>query len=215
MKINEVITESVVDEAQMDSGIKKEMTKQGYKFLGHGQDQDAYLAPDGTILKIFGYETDSRGMSEGQRSFIDFANFCMANSNNPFLPQFGGWTKFHFKGQGYLQIKCERLFEVSEDLGEMLADLVDRIELFSPEQAIERFMHWDVDNDSYPERAGELITMIGGEQQLLLFARTVKQLSIIGRKKGYGIDLHSGNFMLGSDGEIVINDPFFTGSMRH
>ena len=76
MRINEVITESLVDEAQMDDDIKKVMQKQGYKFLGHGQDQDAYLAPDGTILKIFGYETDSRGMSEGQRSFIDFANFC-------------------------------------------------------------------------------------------------------------------------------------------
>jgi hypothetical protein len=48
----------------------------------------------------------------------------------------------------------------------------------------------------------------------MLFAQTVKQLSDIGRKKGYGIDLHSGNFMLGSDGEIVINDPFFTGTMR-
>lgn len=214
MKINEIITESIVDEAHMDDGIKKEMIKQGYKFLGHGQDQDAYLAPDGTILKIFGYETDSRGMSEGQRSFIDFANFCMANPNNPFLPQFGGWKKFEFNGQGYLQIKCERLFEIPDDVGDLLADLVDRIEIFKPAQAIERFMKWEVDNDSNPERAGKLITMLGGEQQLMLFAQTVKQLATIGHKKGYGIDLHSGNFMLGSDGEIVINDPFFTGTMR-
>jgi hypothetical protein len=37
-------------------------------------------------------------------------------------------------------------------------------------------------------------------------------LKKVARKIGLGnLDLHSGNFMLGSDGEIVISDPFFAG----
>lgn len=222
MKIDEVITESIVDEAQMDAGIKKEMTKQGYKFLGHGQDQDAYLAPDGTILKIFGYETDSRGTSEGQQSFIDFANFCMSNSDNQFLPQFGGWEKFTFKGQQYIQIKCERLFDFHKSnmasMATSLEDFVDRVVSNGAKKAVERFLHWEIDiepsNSSYPIDAGKLITMLGGEKQLMLLAQTIEQLHKLARKRGYGLDLHSGNFMLGSDGEIVINDPFFTGNWR-
>jgi hypothetical protein len=88
--------EEFLIEAQMDPGIKKVLKQKGYQYLDRGQDQDVYLAPDGTILKIFGYEKGSNGLSSGQRSFVDFANYCMKHPNNPFLPQFGGWEQFDF-----------------------------------------------------------------------------------------------------------------------
>lgn len=202
----------------MDSDIKKVLTQKGYKFLGHGQDQDAYLAPDGTILKIFGFEEGATGLSKGQQSFIDFANFCMDNPDNPFLPQFGGWDQFDFKGQRYLQIKSERLFPADKGkisyVGNRLEDLVDDIVDEGPQKGVEYFLQWGTDDDELYKETGAVVTLLGGKENLKLFAKTVAQLSQIARKKGYRLDLHSGNFMLGSDGEIVINDPFFTGSWR-
>jgi len=56
--------------------------------------------------------------------------------------------------------------------------------------------------------------LVGGRQQFLLLANTIEQLDKLADRKGYRLDLHGGNFMLGSDGEIVINDPFFTGNWR-
>lgn len=225
MKINEVITESaeeIVDEASMSPEVKKHMVKQGYKFLGHGQDQDAYLAPDGSILKIFGYERDSRGFSFSQRSFIDFANFCRAHPNNPFLPQFGGWEPFVLNGQQYLQIKCERLFDFSKakvsGIADMLEELVTSVERHGAEKGFSNFMFnhvVDYEASTYDnDNTAKLMMLLGGEEQVKLFCKTVEQLDNLAQKKRYRLDLHAGNFMLGSDGEIVINDPFFTGAWR-
>ena len=49
MKINEIL-----NEAYSDPGIAKILKQKGYKKLGSGVDQTAYLTPDGMILKIFG-----------------------------------------------------------------------------------------------------------------------------------------------------------------
>jgi hypothetical protein len=215
MKIAELL-----NEAQMHSGIKQEMVRQGYKFLGHGQDQDAYLAPDGTILKIFGYDEYS---SKGQQSFIDFANYCMANPNNPFLPQFGGWEKFEFNGQQYLQIKCERLFDFNKaKLGSMantLEELADNINEMGLTNGLAATMDDFVDDDYNSSMGtandfGKLVTLVGGEENLKILAKTIYDLTRIADEQNYRFDLHRHNYMLGSDGEIVINDPFFTGSWR-
>ena len=214
MKINELLIE-----AQMNPKIKKILTQKGYKFLGHGQDQDAYLAPDGTILKIFGYEGNRRGLSKGQQSFVDFANFCMQNPNNPFCPQFGGWDQFDFEGQRYLQIKSERLFDFKKakagPIAEQLEELVEEVKANGAKRGFEKFLDDNYDYGFGAEQAvGSLITLVGGEKEVQLLCNTIEQLSKLAEQKGYRLDLHSGNFMLGSDGEIVINDPFWTGSFR-
>lgn len=210
-------------EAKMDPGIKEVLTKKGYKFVGKGQDQDVYLAPDGTIMKIFGYEKDSRNFSRGQQSFIDFATFCQKNPNNKFLPQFGGWETFDFNGQRYLQIKSERLFEVEKSMSKQVAwileDLTSFVRLHGAAKGAEKFFNIMLDpidpkRTAARDAAAQVVMLLGGKEDLKLFARTVEQLGKIAHRKGYGFDLHGGNFMLGSDGEIVINDPFFTGTWR-
>ena len=218
MRINEIL----LTEAYMDPGIKKVLKQKGYKFLGHGQDQDAYLAPDGTILKIFGYEYGSKGLSEGQRSFVDFANFCMNNPTNPFLPQFGGWEPFEFKGERYLQIKCERLFDFEKakagDVAEMLESLVESVSHYGAEKGFKHFLKHNYEDEyayaSEERGVAQLIMLLGGEEEVKLLCKTIEQIAKLAKQKGYRLDLHSGNFMLGSDGEIVINDPFFTGTWR-
>jgi len=57
----------------------------------------------------------------------------------------------------------------------------------------------------------ELMTYIGGEDKLALLWNTIKDLNRIAHSGEFNVDLHPGNFMLGSDGHIVISDPFYTG----
>jgi hypothetical protein len=219
MKIREIITE-----AKMDPGIRKELTAKGYRFLDKGQDQDVYLAPNGTILKIFGTDVDSTPdqSSLGQRSFIDFATYCMKNPDNPFLPQFGGFEKFEFNGKYYLQISCERLFDFDkhnlEDVANEIESFVQIIVRQGWQAGIKRYFEYNLDDkwahDEDLEITGKFLTLLGDENNLAKFAKAIEDLHKIAKLRGYRFDLHPGNFMLGSDGEIVINDPFFTGTYR-
>lgn len=216
MKIFEFVD---LDEAKMHPEIKVILKNKGYKYLGRGQDQDVYITPDGSILKIFGYEPRASGFSRGQRSFIDFANFCQQNSENPFLPQFGGWETFKFEDQLYLQIKCERLFEFkgAEEIATSLESLVEHIRRFGAKKGTARYIRFKTDkfsSEEAVEKLGKLIMTLGGKKELSLFAATVEDLFKLSLRKGYTFDLHSKNFMLTNEGQIVINDPFFTGTFR-
>jgi len=213
----------IISEAQIDPGIKDVMQKKGYRHVGSGQDQDVYIAPDGGVLKIFGYgeREDDEDFSEGQQSFIDFAEFCMKRPNNPFLPKFSDWKQFKFKGNMYLQIKCERLFAFHEnnmpDVAHALDWIVHLVSTMDPNEAVGQFLYSYYDDNKYDngEAAGKLITLLGGEKNIKLFANTVEQLYQLAHRYGYDFDLHSDNFMLSSDGDIVINDPFSVGDFRH
>ena len=65
--------------------------------------------------------------------------------------------------------------------------------------------------DDKDSRLSEVVTLLGGKEELILFVKTIKDLAEIAKRKRYKLDLHRENFMLGSDGNIVINDPFFAG----
>lgn len=214
--------EEFLVEAQMSPDIKKIMTKKGYKYIAHGQDQDAYFAPDGTILKIFGWDRDRgrSGLTKAQDSFVAFANYCKANESNQFLPDFSDWTTFEHKGQTYLQIKCERLFPLSgkwEEFGDELETFVDGyVSNYGAKKGVENYINRVVKADhpaNDPHEGSILITLLG-EEGLAQFAKTIEDLSKLASKNRFRLDLHGGNFMFGSDGHIVINDPFFTGSWR-
>ena len=77
-------------EAYTDRSIEGILKKKGYKKLGSGVDQTAYLAPDGMILKIFGTSRSSKNgsvqLTKAQKTFKAFADYCKAHPNNPFLP---------------------------------------------------------------------------------------------------------------------------------
>ena len=210
----------IISEAQIDPDLEKTIQKKGYRLIGSGQDQDVYIAPDGSILKIFGYgeREDDADFSEGQQSFIDFAEFCMKRPNNPFLPKFSDLKQFKFKGNLYLQIKCERLFDFNgiEDIAAALEMFIHDISTSGAEKALEEFLtyHYDYEKDGGAD-AGKLITLLGGEKNIKVFAKTVEQLQNLAHGYGYKMDLHSANIMLSSDGDIVINDPFSVGDFRH
>jgi hypothetical protein len=100
------------------------------------------------------------------------------------------------------------------EVARTLADFVDSVSSRGPKDGVEEFLYYGVDYEHAGESAGILINLLGGKKELQLLAKTIAQLEYIADNKGYRLDLHQGNFMLGSDGEIVINDPFWTGSYR-
>lgn len=185
MKIAEIVTE-----AKFDPEIRKAMAAKGYQLLGKGQDQDAYLAPDGTILKIFGTDRDAdhKYYSEGQQSLIDFARYCQANASNPFLPTFGGIERFEFNGKFYLQIQCERLFELTGTTKDIARGLEEIDLIVRSAETVKKNVdtilrrvqsNYGVGSDRIPQA----ITAIGGEEGLALFVKTIMDLDRIAGKK--------------------------------
>lgn len=214
-----MLAKEIICEAEIDPDIKDILFGKGYKLLGDGADQQAWLAPDRTVLKIFGYGTTyKRELSKGQRSFIDYANYCKQNPNNPFLLQILGWETFVFKNKTYLQIRTERLFPFGgvAPVAGLVSDLVDYIKDYGLTKGYSLFFkdylyHRNLDVAWEKETAtnlGILVSLVGGEKELKLLAKTISDLKQIAKSKGYILDLHDGNFLLGGDGEIVINDPF-------
>lgn len=216
-----------IKEAGFAGGIKDVLLSKGYKFLGAGQDQDAYLEPGtGMVLKIFGTgKQSSDRFTKGQQSFIDFANFCMANPNNQFLPYFDGWERFEFNGDYYLQIRVERMFDSAKHLAsswilEMVADGAVKskdsttfVEWY--DNLVKKYSKPELQYLKVRDDIHKLVMLLGGEKECELLWDTIRQLYKLAKSKGYVLDLHQGNFMLGGDGEIIISDPFFAGSWRY
>lgn len=219
-------THDIILDAMMHPDLRKEYEKKGYKYLNSGQDVDVFLAPDGSITKIFGTGSDSSEFkfTKAQRSFIDFADYCRKHSDNPYLPQIQSWKKFEYpKGSNfwYLAINVERLFDFGNAIGangetynynsiaselEKLGGYIHWYGATGPEEYLERV---DVDIDS----ASELIMNLG-EEGFRQLSQALADLFAIAKRKGYEPDLHAGNFMLSSEGHMVINDPFFARSWR-
>jgi hypothetical protein len=231
-----VKAEEFIDEGSYISpDIRKILTSKGYRFLGKGVDQAVYLAPDGSVLKIFGAgPVDKYGkptgqveLSEGHRGFKLFVDYCKQHRNNPFLPQFSDWATFLYKGRTYLQISMERLFPMPSGMGnvlEQIATLARKSKAPGIKKGyIDYVLHPEREYGSIPglikndENFKILIGLIGEDGFNLLWDtiydlnRTLEAYHLKNRQyiDSASLDLHPGNFMLGSDGQPVIADPFY------
>lgn len=209
MKIKEFLVE-----LSLHPEIITTLTNKGYRRLAAGEDQMAFLEPGtGYILKVFGTNSSSAPgkITFPQKTFKAFADYCMANPNNPFLPHFDGWETFEFEEQTYLQIRMERLFPFGEgalNWGPGLERLALRAKQYNSPEDREKFKEWII-NDYDVDYFETMLIELGEEFDLLW--DTIFELSKIAQAGGFNTDLHEGNFMLGSDGHIVISDPFFSG----
>jgi hypothetical protein len=78
--------------------VDKILKAKGYKRLGAGVDQTAYLEPGtGYVLKVFGTQ-GGESFSADQKMFFAWAKYCMKNTDNPFLPRFAGYESFVLDG---------------------------------------------------------------------------------------------------------------------
>ena len=208
MIIQDLIDEQVLDEFSMfDRGIRKTLEKKGYQALGAGVDQEAYLEPGGqTVLKIFGTQGNSGNLSHDQRMFAKWAKFCQRNSDNPFLPRYSGWQPFDYNGETYLQIRTELLRSPTTPQEKNLVAAISTLGY-----AFERYgiSFLDLDKNKISARSYRLVSQAVGEDNVPLLLNTLLELiHTTQRKKRYGWDLHPGNIMLRSNGQVVLNDPY-------
>jgi hypothetical protein len=213
-----LMKEDIVDEwSQTDPGIRKALEEKGYKFLDNGVDQSAYIEPGtGWILKIFGTQQNSKfegtpTFSKDHKMFFKWAKFCMKNSDNPFLPRFGGYESFEWKGKTYLQIRQEQLKSVNNNVGELLEALADIVSSYGNNFTWDRFcMKFDDDlKDEEYQYSKRLVKLIDGDlQKSKLFYETLKSLYDISEKqRNYIWDMHKGNFMMRGKTPVIV-DPW-------
>lgn len=213
MRINEIITESLdeetVDEwSDTDEGIVKALKKKGYKYLGSGVDQTAFIEPGtGFVLKIFGTQ-GKKGFSRDHKMFFVWADFCSKHQDNPYLPRIYAHESFLWqdpetkKQHRYLMIRTEQLYKAGK-IGGTLEDLAGGFgHRPSLDQALKRY--YNITDEYERQRLLNLLGKKGFER----LTKTIYELSKIARKKGWALDLHSGNFMLRKDGTPIINDPW-------
>jgi hypothetical protein len=208
---------------KVHGGVRKELAKQGYKYLGSGIDKQAYLEPGtGQILVIFGYGKWSKGkFSPDQLTFVNWAKYCQQNSNNPHLPRFSGWESFDFNGQKYLQIRMEPLRELPQNLKDIvywLEDYIDEQGKIDSKKVAKRIGNQGVEEFDYDKgdfyqkkvKAKKIIEYLGGAQAAAGLMKTVQIAKRMANKEDVTLDLHGGNYMQRADGTIVVNDPFVT-----
>ena len=205
MKIQDIISEGqqVLDEfSTMARGIRKALEKKGYRALGAGVDQEAYLEPNGqTVLKIFGTQGNTKKLSADQKMFAKWADFCQRNSDNPFLPKFSGWETFNYKGELYLQIRTEFL-KPSGELGYAISQLGSALDNDVAD-------YYTLNTYRGTEREYKRVAKAVGEQNVPLLLNTLLELiHTTQKKKSYNWDLHAGNIMMRPNGQPVLNDPY-------
>lgn len=207
----------------------KSLVKQGYKYLDSGMESSVWLAPDGMIYKIMpprfikkeridnlsagSFDPKDVYLTKAQQSFITWVNYCQKHSNNPFLPYYEGWethvgalnkTDINPRYYLYIQTRTERLFQIEDyDIGSALVELAIDVE----HGANDELILLRLKNKLYRQDSMyELVLHLG--QRFTTFCNTIRDIANLAKRNNYTIDLHRHNFMYGSDGEIVINDPW-------
>jgi hypothetical protein len=187
-QLNEINDE---DELTISQRIQDYFADRGYKYLGEGRDQIAFLSPRNTVVKVVGIGEDER-----EDIVKTYVGFFLRNQRNPHYPRIYNAGDFSVDGETYFVYEMEYLYPVSgEDrVLEYIEDLMSALP--RGEQALEAFYQ----NKTRPPELSEqqvdglvvatqdLEDAIGGQAPLDL--RSIENL---GRRK---------------DGQIVIIDPF-------
>lgn len=197
MRVKEFLCEKTI----FDKGIEQTLVQKGYKKLGQGSDQMVFLEPGtGFALKIFGTEKAGKsGFTKGHNLFFKWSNFCMKNSNNPFLPKFNGYKSFVYHGQTYLQIRQELL-----QPGGLLSNAVSQI----GDEAEHADFTWQQFKEAYSDTdIANTISRVLTDQQAQLLVDTIQKLYKISEQQGYLWDFRGVNIM-SRNGIPVIVDPW-------
>jgi hypothetical protein len=211
MRAQEFINEEIVDEYSSTAyGVVDALKKKGYKHLGSGVDQTAFMEPGtGHVLKIFGTDQTDQ-FSADHKMFFRWAKFCEKHQDNPFLPRFYGHESFLWPNirdpkikNRYLMIRTEPLKD-SGWIGKILANMVSEFEL--NDGTTVKWVIRDL-QETNPGHYDKLVKQMGKEG-IAKFLKTAKKLHQIGERAGYAWDLHYGNIMRRADGTPVINDPW-------
>jgi hypothetical protein len=229
MKINEIITESVYNEAEEDTPqaleIASVLRSHGYKQLGAGAEATVWSKDEKSVIKIImpDYNEDITIAAE---TFKKFYEICQKNPNIQCLPKFleiegKHYTEFSIDGNNYMQIAMEKLYRLEAESFEesimwFLSDEVKsnkswqdvKNELVNPEIWSKNLT---LSNDLIKKYINRLKNMsrLENANYNLLF-NVMKYLYVTGNINKFGWDLHTENVMQRKNGTLVITDPWFT-----
>ncbi|CAB4137811.1 NAT_SF domain containing protein [uncultured Caudovirales phage] len=179
------------DELSVSQRIQDYFTDRGYKYLGEGRDQIAFLSPRNTVVKVVGIGEDER-----EDIVKTYVGFFLRNQRNPHYPRIYNAGDFAVDGETYFVYEMEYLHPVSgEDrVLEYIEDLMSALP--RGEQALQAFYQ----NKTRPPELSE--EQVDG----LVFATQDLEDAIGGQAP---LDLRSiENLGRRKDGQIVIIDPF-------
>ena len=187
--------------------IKKALTKKGYKFLGSGVDQSAYLEPGtGYVLKVFGTQPGLHGkldrFSKDHKMFFKWAAFCMANADNKFLPKFFGYESFVWHNHNYLQIRQEPLTE-SNQAGRIVECLTYYCYGKTATQVLK-----DLERGRVVFRYKDLFPFLSAMmdiEDVKLLVKTTISLQKLCDSHGWSWDLHNENIMMRGTTPVLVD----------
>lgn len=225
MRASEFIIESEVDEAITDSHRKKidnVMKQAGYRHLGSGVDAHVWTKDTGSVIKLLIPTSDD--LSTAERTFLDFYNFVQKNQGNQFLPKFikiqgTAFERFEIDGEPFLQISLEKLDPLPKQtpiegiIWLMSDDAADGRPWSETFNLMRKARHpkwkWFDGYDVIYHDVAEMMGMSGAKEYYGQLYKTMQQLVQLGKKRGYGWDLHTENVMQRNDGTPVITDPWY------
>ena len=128
MRIQEINSEHELELTISDRFIDY-FTQRGYKMLGEGRDQLAFLTPRGTVLKIVGH-----GSPQRQQMIEDYVEFFKRNHRNPYYPNIYNSQEFTHEGETYFIYETEFLKPVSSEgsIIEYIEDLMKSMHTAHP-----------------------------------------------------------------------------------
>jgi hypothetical protein len=187
--LNEINDE---DELSVSQRIQDYFVDRGYKYLGDGRDQIAFLSPRGTVVKVLGIGEDER--EDIVKSYVGFFS---RNQRNPHYPRIYNAGDFTVDGETYFVYEMEYLNPVSGEgpILEYLEDLMSSLDR-DGDRGVNAFRQnrtlppglSEPEVDGLVAATYDLDDALGGQAPLDL--RSIENL---GRRK---------------DGQIVIIDPY-------
>lgn len=197
---------SVKELSYTDPGINQHLIKLGYKTKPgmKGKDQTTWIAPDGSIYKVFGTQKGQRGFSDDHRMFSTWVKYTETHNSNPYMPKFSDWGSFEYppgSDQQYLQIKMEKLTPITNNT---LKNVLEQFDIFVEKDLTYKYLLQLAKQKLGTEINQPYIQSIIGNT---LLWDTVSDLNSIGTKNGWRLDLHSRNYMLRGN-QVVIVDPW-------
>ena len=142
--------------------------------------------------------------------FVAFADYCMQNEYNQFLPKFDGFERFVYDEQTYFQIRMERLKPIqNEHFGYALAILSETIKRDFHRDATTILARFKVgDPDFYAGIAAHV-----SENDFLKLIETCLILCRAAKSNGWFFDLHEKNYMMRGNTPVIV-DPWICPRIR-
>lgn len=177
------------EELEVSQQIQDYFANRGYKLLGEGRDQMAFLSPRGTVLKILGIGEDER-----EQIVKQYVAYFVANQKNPYYPRIYNTGNFTVDNETYFVYEMEYLQYVANE--EVTLDYLEGLMGALERDQADAFMA------KYP-----MPSELGEAEIYGLLETTENLIQAIG---GYApLDLHNiENLRRRKNGHLVITDPF-------